>query len=155
MGIGKTSNFKSESVEYSTPIKLFEPLQKEFNIELDVCASKANHKCDTYYTKEDDALTKDWLGNCWINPPFSRDLNKWVRKALNESKKHGGTKVCLIPLRANTKWFGEVVKDAEVRFIIGEVNFNGAERGLWMPMCILIFGDKAKVGTFSIINYKK
>jgi hypothetical protein len=25
----------------------------------------------TYYTKEDDALNKNWFGNIWLNPPFS------------------------------------------------------------------------------------
>jgi len=155
MGLGKNNGFKSNSIEYSTPLSLFEPLQKEFDLEIDVCASKENYKCDIYWTKEDNALSKDWVGNCWMNPPFSRELSKWVKKAHLESIKHGGTKVCLIPLRANTKWFGEVVKDAEVRFIIGEVNFNDEPRGLWMPMCILIFGEKANIGKFSTLFYKK
>ena len=34
------------------------------------------------------------------------------------------------------------------------VNFNDEERGLWLPMCIIIFGEKAKVGTFSVLNYR-
>jgi len=89
-----------------------------------------------------------------MNPPFSRQLNKWVKKAWQDSKKFNGTKVCLLPVRSNTVWWNDVVQDAEVRFIIGEVNFNDEERGLWLPMCILIFGDKAKVGSFSTINYK-
>ena len=48
-----------------------------------------------------------------------------------------------------------IIQKAEVRFIIGEVNFNDEPRGLWLPMCILIFGDKAKVGNFSTITYKR
>ena len=36
----------------------------------------------------------------------------------------------------------------------GEVNFNDEERGLWLPMCIIIFGENAKVGTFSVLNYR-
>ena len=89
-----------------------------------------------------------------MNPPFSRDLNKWVKKAYNDAQKFGGTKVCLIPVRSNTKWWAEVSIKSEIRFINGEVNFNEEERGLWLPMCIIIFGDKAKIGTFSIINYR-
>ena len=107
-----------------------------------------------YWTKEDNALVKDWIGNCWMNPPFSRDLNKWVKKACNDAEKFGGTKVCLIPVRSNTKWWAEVCVKAEIRFINGEVNFNDEERGLWLPMCIIIFGEKAKVGTFSVLNYR-
>lgn len=155
MGIGKNNNFNSDKVEYSTPISLFNLLAQEFDFEIDVCASKENAKVNTYWTIEDDALKQDWIGNCWMNPPFSKQLNKWVKKAWQDSKKFNGTKVCLIPVRSNTKWWEEVIKDAEVRFIIGEVNFNDEERGLWLPMCILIFGDKAKVGTFSTIDYKE
>jgi phage N-6-adenine-methyltransferase len=145
---------ESLSIEYSTPKKIVEPLIKEFSISKDVCASVLNFKLPEYWTKEDNALSKDWDGNCWMNPPFSRDLNKWVRKAHSEAKHNGGTKVCLIPVRSNTKWWAEVSKDAEIRFINGEVNFNDEERGLWLPMCIIIFGEKAKVGTFSVIDYR-
>ena len=155
MGLGKNNNFKSEKVDYSTPWSLFSPLKEEFDLELDVCANHENHKLDKYFTLEDDAMTKDWVGNCWMNPPFSRDLNKWVRKLVSDTEKFGGTKVCLIPVRSNTKWWGEIIQKAEVRFIIGEVNFNDEPRGLWLPMRILIFGDKAKVGNFSTITYKR
>lgn len=154
MGVGKSNEFNSNSVEYSTPLKLFNPLKEEFNLVFDVCANSSNAKCGSYWTKDDDALSKDWLGNCWMNPPFSRSLNKWVKKAWSESKKNGGTKVCLVPVRSNTKWWSDVCVDAEIRFINGEVNFNDAERGLWLPMCIMIFGDKAKAGCFSVINYR-
>ena len=44
--------------------------------------------------------------------------------------------------------------DCEIRFIIGEVNFNDLERGLWLPMCLMIFGT-GKRGQFSYIDYKK
>ena len=155
MGIGKTNDFNSKAIEYSTPVKLFKPLQEEFDLKIDVCASDKNYKCNTYWTKEDNSLIKDWIGNCWMNPPFSRELNKWVKKLHNDTKKFGGTKVCLIPVRSNTKWWNEIIQDAECRFIIGEVNFNDEPRGLWLPMCILIFGDKAKVGNFSTIIYKQ
>jgi phage N-6-adenine-methyltransferase len=146
---------QSNSVEYSTPLKLVQPLIIEFAITKDVCANITNHKLPDYWTKEDNALTKDWIGNCWMNPPFSRDLSKWVRKAYTETKNNGGTKVCLIPVRSNTKWWAEVCQNAEIRFINGEVNFNDEERGLWLPMCIIIFGEQANVGKFSVINYRK
>jgi site-specific DNA-methyltransferase (adenine-specific) len=145
---------ESKSVEYSTPFKIVEPLINEFEITTDVCASELNHKLPKYWNKEDNALTKEWVGNCWMNPPFSRDLRHWVKKAHNEAFKNGGTKVCLIPVRSNTKWWADIINDAEIRFINGEVNFNNEPRGLWLPMCIVIFGEKAKVGTFSVLNYR-
>jgi len=154
MALGKEYKFKSNSVEYSTPLKIVEPLIREFYLTVDVCASASNYKTEKYWTKEDNSLQKDWYGNCWMNPPFDRNLNKWVRKAYNESEKFGGTKVCLIPVRSNTKWWAEVCLKSEIRFINGEVNFNDEKRGLWLPMCIIIFGEKAKIGTFSVIDYR-
>jgi len=154
MGIGD-NKFISDKTEYETPNSLFQPLKEEFNIELDVCANENNTKCEKFFSKEDDAFTKVWIGNCWMNPPFGKNMRKWAIKAWEESKKYGGTKVCLLPVRANTKWWNKVIMDAEIRFIIGEVNFNNQERGLWLPMCIVIFGENAKAGTFSTILYKK
>lgn len=154
MGIGKINNFKSETIEYSTPVSLFHPLAIEFNLKRDVCATKDNTKLPMYWEIKDDALNQEWKEDCWMNPPFNRQLSKWVKKAHSESLKNKNTIVCLIPVRSNTKWWRNTIKDAEVRFIIGEVNFNNLKRGLWLPMCIVIFGNKAKVGSFSFINYR-
>ena len=154
MGVGKNNEFKSDSIEYSTPLKIVEPLIKEFNLTKDVCASASNHKLPDYWTKDDNALSQFWEGNCWMNPPFSRDLNKWVKKACEDAERFGGTKVCLVPVRSNTKWWAEVSPKAEIRFINGEVNFNDEERGLWLPMCIMIFGEAADKGKFKILDYR-
>lgn len=144
----------SKSIEYSTPLAIIDPLIKEFDLQLDVCASASNHKLPNYFTIQDNALTKSWHGNCWMNPPFDRNLGVWVKKAHKESQITEGTKVCLFPVRSNTNWWNEVIQDAEIRFINGEVNFNDEPRGLWWPMCIMIFGEKAKIKTFSTINYR-
>lgn len=149
---------ESFGIEYSTPSSLAKPLIEEFNLTKDVCASHENHKLPDYWTKEDNALTKKWDGNCWISPPFSRELGLWAKKAHYETyngEEINGTKVLLIPVRSNTKWWAEIILDAEIRFVNGEVNFNNEERGLWLPICILIFGLQAKVGTFSVIDYRE
>lgn len=154
MGIGKDNKFNSIDNEYSSPISIVLPLIEEFGITLDVCASESNAKCVSYLTENDDALNRDWLGNCWMNPPFGKYLGKWVLKAYSETKKHGGIKVCLIPVRSNTKWWAKVCLDAEIRFIIGEVIFDGQSRGLWLPMCVMIFGSPNS-GKFNIIYFKR
>jgi phage N-6-adenine-methyltransferase len=152
MGIGN-NNFKSDKIEYSTPKKLFEFLDKEFHFDLDVCASTGNAKCDKFFTVADDGLKQDWKETCWMNPPFNKELKKWVLKAYSETIKYNSIVCCLIPVRSNTIWWKNVCTQAEIRFIIGEVNFNELERGLWLPMCVMIFGSSNK-GTFSYIDYK-
>lgn len=153
MGIGKINNFKSDKTVYSTPTKLFKAINEEFNFTLDVCALPENAKCQNYFTPEVDGLKQDWRGTCWMNPPFNKELKKWVLKARDESKKHGNIVCCLVPFRGNTVWFKDVCMDAEIRFIIGEVNFNDLERGLWLPMCLMIFGTDNR-GKFNYIDYK-
>ena len=52
----------SKSDEWETPQALFDSLNKEFQFDLDPCSSHLNHKCDTYYTIEDNGLEKSWGG---------------------------------------------------------------------------------------------
>jgi ParB family transcriptional regulator, chromosome partitioning protein len=42
-------------------------------------------KADTYYTKENNGLEKDWnySGNMWMNPPYARGLmDKFIEKTI-------------------------------------------------------------------------
>jgi hypothetical protein len=69
-------------------------------------------------------------------------MQKWVRKAHAEWKR-GCCVVALIPARTNTGWWHDCIQDiATVRFIRGEVAFKGFERGLWMPMCVVIWPNR-------------
>lgn len=37
-----------------------------------------------HYTKADDGLSKPWVGNVFVNPPYGRELRHWVTKAVAE-----------------------------------------------------------------------
>lgn len=52
--------FSSETDLWSTPQDLFDALNKEFQFTLDPCATTENHKCEKYFTKEQDGLSHDW-----------------------------------------------------------------------------------------------
>ena len=54
--------FSSKSDEWTTPQELYDTLNKEFNFNLDPCATKENHKCYKYYTAETDGLSQNWGG---------------------------------------------------------------------------------------------
>lgn len=73
---------RSETVEWETPDDLFNVLDREFNFNLDVCASSGMQKCARYFTPEADGLKQDWSGQrCWMNPPYGAEIKKWVKKA--------------------------------------------------------------------------
>lgn len=139
MAVFQSSRFDSKSVEWATPPDIFRNLDDEFRFTLDVAASKDNAKCERYFTKRDDGLRQNWDGVCWMNPPYGRDVPKWLEKALAESYR-GVTTVCLIPARTNTAWFHDLCfRYAEVRFVKGRPKFNDADHGLPFPLAIVIF----------------
>lgn len=47
---------------WSTPQWFFNRLNSVFGFTLDPCADDTNHKCERYYTVEDNGLTKNWGG---------------------------------------------------------------------------------------------
>ena len=55
-------HFSSNTEEWETPQSLFDELNEEFHFNLDPCSTDDNHKCDKYYTKEDDGISKNWGG---------------------------------------------------------------------------------------------
>jgi hypothetical protein len=93
------------------------------------------------FTKHDDGLKQDWLGTCWMNPPYGREIGLWVKKAFDESKKHGSIIVCLVPARTDTKWWHDYAMKADVKFIKGRLKFGGAKHGAPFPSALLVFGS--------------
>ncbi len=52
----------SKDDEWETPPELLKNVCTQHQVfpELDVCCTNQNHKCDYWFTKQEDALTKDW-----------------------------------------------------------------------------------------------
>lgn len=123
MGTVNAGLFTSTTDEWPTPQDLFDTLHAEFNFTLDPCADASNAKCTKFYTREDDGLAQDWSGSVFMNPPYGREMSRWVAKAYEESVK-GSTVVCLIPARTDTAyWHDYVMKAHEVRFIRKRLHF--------------------------------
>ena len=55
-------HYSSKTDDWATPQDFFDQLNKEFHFTLDPCADNHNHKCEKFYTKEQDGLSKDWGG---------------------------------------------------------------------------------------------
>ena len=54
--------FSSQSDNWATPQDFFEKINKEFDFNLDPCADEINHKCEKYYTREQNGLDFSWGG---------------------------------------------------------------------------------------------
>ena len=132
--------FSSNSDEWSTPQEFFNSINKEFEFDLDPCATLENHKCDKYYTIEEDGLSKKWGGHrVFCNPPYSQ-INKWVEKAFRESKEDNTLVVMLIPSRTDTRYFHNFIyKRAEIRFVKGRLKFGDSNNSAPFPSMLVIF----------------
>ena len=119
----KTSN----KDDWETPQQLFDKLNLVYNFTLDPCATNENAKCKKYYTREDNGLSKDWKGEVvFMNPPYGREISKFVKKAYDEWLNNDCTTVAWLPARTDTKWFHDYIYQfAEIIFIKGRLKFEG------------------------------
>lgn len=145
--------FTSTRDDWETPLEFFASLNEEFNFTLDVCATPTTAKCTSFFTPEDDGLSKPWIapggGAVFCNPPYSRRTKEspgqedWIRKAAEEGSKPGAVVVMLIPARTDTLAFHQYIyHKAEIRFIKGRLRFlvNGkAGDAAPFPSMVVIF----------------
>ena len=138
----------SKRMDYGTPLDLFEKLNKVYNFDLDVAASDENHLCPAYFTEACSALdSKCWNTRAFCNPPYGRQLPKFVAKAIeivnqyDERGNHTGPKcvVFLMPARVGSRWFQELVFDSAtaVLFLKGRLTFQGAPNPAPFDSCIV------------------
>ena len=133
--------FSSKSDVWETPQGFFNALNQEFCFDLDVCALPENAKCENFYTPEIDGLSQPWKGNVWCNPPYGREISKWVKQA-HISAKTGSANlvVMLLPARTDTRWFHKYIyQKAEIRFIPGRLKFGNAKNAAPFPSMVVIF----------------
>ncbi len=129
----------SNSDRWETPQKLFDELNQKYNFEIDVCALPENAKCENYFSPEVDGLKQEWSGACWMNPPYGREIGKWMKKAL-ESSRNGATVVCLVPARTDTAWWHDYAMKGEIEFIRGRLKFGNSKNSAPFPSAIVVFG---------------
>lgn len=145
--VSNNIHFSSRTDEWSTPQDLFDKLNAEFGFTLDPCATHENAKCPRYYTKEDDGLSKSWAGEIvFMNPPYGRQIGRWVRKAYEEWRDNGTTVVCLLPARTDTRWFHSYIygKATEIRFLPGRLKFGNAKNSAPFPSMIVVYRNNTE-----------
>lgn len=127
----RISTSSSKSTSWQTPPALFLALNKEFDFTIDVAAHAGNAHCDRYFDKEADALAQSWAGErVFCNPPYGRELKRWVAKAMIEAQDFGALVVNVLPARTSTIWFHRYcLPHAEIRFLKGRLSFTQGGSG--------------------------
>lgn len=116
--------FKSESVEWGTPIALYDRLNAEFRFDLDPCPMGG---CSDGLS----TLFVSWMGRrVFCNPPYgSSEIPKWLKRA-----EEAILAVYLLPARTDTRWFHDIClpKATEIRFVRGRLKFRESDPS-WKP----------------------
>lgn len=142
-------HFSSKTDNWATPDWLFESLNHEFGFTLDACASPENAKCRRFFSKAENGLTQFWENETvFMNPPYGREIGKWVRKAF-ESTRDGSITVCLLPARTDTSWWHSYVMRGEIRLIRGRLKFGKSESSAPFPSAVVIFRPR----TFRLVGF--
>lgn len=73
------------------------------------------------YTVVDNGLIQPWEGRVWLNPPYSREAIKWLKKLADH-----GNGIALVFARTETDWFFSSVweRASALLFIRGRIYFH-------------------------------
>jgi phage N-6-adenine-methyltransferase len=131
--------FSSEKQDWATPQKFFDEINRRFHFTLDACADETNHKCEKYFTEEQNGLKQDWGKNVvFCTPPYNK-IVEWVKKCYHESRK-GATVVMLIPNRTETRyWEDWIFGIARIEFIPGRLKFGGSKNSAPFGSALVIY----------------
>lgn len=125
-------HFKSQSLEWKTPRAVYQILDAEFRFDFDPCP----------INPEFDGLSIEWGQSNFVNPPYGREIQKWIKKGYEEYLK-GKTVVFLIPSRTCSRyWHDYCMKADEIRFIKGRLRFGNAKHNAPFPSAIIVFKNK-------------
>ena len=129
-------HLSSKQMDWATPESFLEYLEKEFDWmpTLDVAASELNAKAPRFFTEDDNALKRSWEGDIWMNPPYGRNIHKWVQKCgqeINSPFSDVKSIMALVPARVETMWFHDhVVPHAHTIYLIrGRFRFVNSGSG--------------------------
>jgi len=137
--------FSSKTGNWATPQDFFNKLERELGpFTLDACATTHNAKCSNFFSPQEDGLSKDWFGyNVFVNPPYGKDIGKWIKKGYEESLKKRTRVVMLIPARTDTKyWHNYVMKAHSIHFVKGRLKFGDSQNSAPFPSAVVVFGSQ-------------
>jgi phage N-6-adenine-methyltransferase len=136
------------SDEWGTPVEIVERVRAFFGgeIDLDPASNETAQRivrATQYYTKEQDGLKQEWLGNTFLNGPYSK-MGPWVDKLVSEfGAGRVSQAICLVLASTGSEWFHRLwAASAAICFRRGRLRFlnaNGEEAPNSPPMDPVLF----------------
>ena len=132
----QASGALAQRADYETPHYIFERIGYATNrtFVLDAAATASNAKCEHFISPQDNALICDWRdfhpgpldGAVFCNPPYGRQLPRWVQRFRHASLEWGMDVAALLPGNAaDTNWFRLAMMSAQLFwFFKRRINFE-------------------------------
>jgi len=142
--MNKELMFSSIAHEHYTPLDfLLKVFRFSGEIDLDPCSNSLetpNVQARQHFTKELDGLSQFWQGKVYVNPPYGREISKWVDKAISEYQSKRSSEIyILLPSRTDTKWHKSLDKYSRC-YLTGRLKFkNPANQNNAAPFPSVLF----------------
>lgn len=116
------------------------------DFDLDPCGAPGHSLAQQTYLleRDEDGLALPWNGRVWLNPPYGREAEPFLRKLADHG--HG---TALIFARTETKMFRETVwkRASAILFLFGRVTFLDASgaparANAGAPSCLVAYGEE-------------
>ena len=153
-------HYSSDTPEHYTPEEIVCAVIDCFGtIDLDPCSNShddPNVPATTHYTEQDNGLCREWHGRVFMNPPYGREIGKWIDKLRSEYDAGNVTEaIALVPARTDTDWFDRLIEGYRLQcFVHGRLVFVGNDNSAPFPSAIVYLGDndRAFFDTFTIFG---
>lgn len=137
MGSHQSAKMKSDT--WLTPPDIIERLG---TFDLDPCCPAIMPWVTANTMLHAGSVPRDWNGRVWLNPPYSREASKWLKRISDH-----GNGIALIFARTETRWFRDYVwsKASGILFISGRIHFHladgsRAKANAGAPSCLVSYG---------------
>jgi ParB family chromosome partitioning protein len=140
--------------EWYTPSKFIEAARTVMgSIDLDPAScelAQETVQASQYFTIDENGLTKEWRGNVWLNPPYSKESVGLFAAKLVEETANLSQAIVLVNNATDTQWFHEIASVASaICFVRGRIKFNDkngkpANTPVQGQVCIYVGGNAEK-----------
>lgn len=132
----------SKTPEHYTPPAILEAVVAVLGaIDLDPASNPGRTvPAARHYTVVDDGLAQPWCGRVFLNPPYGRGIEPWIKKLVTEHTSGRVEKaIALLPARVDTQWFRRL-RDYPCCFVKGRLTFIGNENAAPFPSVVVYLG---------------
>ena len=142
------------NIEWYTPSEYVEAARKVMgSIDCDPASSVLAQnvvKASTYYTINSNGLVNPWLGNVWLNPPYSAKTISMFVERLKAFLESGNVRqaIMLTHCNSDTKWYhvawNECAAFCQTRGRVRFYDANGTANSPTHGHVFLYFGNRAR-----------